>query len=102
MINKIIEVMDKAVVQDIAVYDMRDRTPFYDYAIIATASTSRQAKAAIKYLKDEAPELDLNVRGVSVSDESKWMLIDLDEVIVHVFVGDERSYYNLDGIYRNN
>ena len=31
-----------------------------------------------------------------------WFLIDLDDVVVHIFVGDERRRYNLDGMYGDN
>lgn len=99
MIEEILKSLDKAVVTDVKVYDMRNKTPFYDYSIIASATSSRQAMAAITYLKDDANLYGLKVRGYSSSDESTWHLIDLGEVVVHIFVGEDRIRYNLDGIY---
>ena len=36
MYNKVIEILNKAVVKDIRVYDMKDLTPFYDYTVIGS------------------------------------------------------------------
>ena len=51
MYNKVIEILNKAVVKKIKVYDMKNLTPFYDYSIICSVNTPRQGIAAINYLK---------------------------------------------------
>lgn len=102
MYNKVIEVLNKAVVKNIKVYDMKNLTPFFDYSIICSVNTSRQGAAAINYLKKEAELIGLSVRGFSSSNETTWFLIDLNDVVVHVFVGEERNRYNLDGMYGDN
>lgn len=101
MLNKIIESLEKAVVTDIRVYDMKERTPFYDYTIICSVNTSRQGAAAVDYLRDDALNLGLWVRGYSSNPESAWFLVDLNEFVIHIFVGEERERYNLDGMYSN-
>lgn len=42
------------------------------------------------------------MRSFSSSNETTWFLIDLNDVVVHLFVGDERYRYNLDGMYGDN
>ena len=102
MYNKVIEFLNKAVVKKIKVYDMKNLTPFYDYSIICSVNTPRQGIAAINYLKKEAENLGFEVRSFSSSNETTWFLIDLNDVVVHLFVGDERYRYNLDGMYGDN
>ena len=102
MYNKVIEILNKAVVKNIKVYDMKNLTPFFDYSIICSVNTSRQGAAAVNYLKKEADALGLTVRGFSSSNETTWFLIDLNDVVVHLFVGEERNRYNLDGMYGDN
>ena len=63
MVNKIIESLEKAVASDIRVYDMKEKTPFYDYTIICSVNTSRQGAACVDYLRDDAEKLGLWVRG---------------------------------------
>lgn len=99
IVDDVIKILDKAVCNDIRVYDMKARTPFYDYSIIASVNTSRQGMAAVGYLRSEADKIGLNVRGYSASDASGWFLVDLDLIMVHLFVGKERSFYDLDAMY---
>lgn len=102
MYNKVIEILNKAVVKNIKVYDMKNLTPFFDYSIICSVNTARQGIAAINYLKKEAETLNLKVRSFSSSNGTTWFLIDLNDVVVHLFVGEERYRYNLDGMYGEN
>lgn len=98
-VNAVVKMLEKAVVHDIIVYDMKNYTPFYDYAIVCSANSARQASAAINYVRKDIEEASLNVRGYHSSSESKWHLVDLGSIVVHVFVGEEREIYNLDGMY---
>lgn len=102
MYSKVIEILNKAVVKDIRVYDMKNLTPFYDYSIICSVNTARQGAAAINYLKKEAEDYGFEIRGFSSSNETTWFLIDLNDVVVHLFVNEERFRYNLDGMYGDN
>jgi ribosome-associated protein len=102
MYNKVIEILNKAVVKNIKVYDMKNLTPFYDYSIICSVNTARQGNAAVNYLKKEAEDIGLTVRSFSTGTDSSWCLIDLNDVVVQLFVGEERYRYNLDGMYGDN
>lgn len=101
MINEIIKILEKAIVTDIAVYDMRKKTPFYDYSIICSVNSNRQGAACVDYLKNDAVKAGMTVRGYNLGLESGWFLIDLNDVIVHIFVGNTRKHYNLDDMYAN-
>ena len=94
-----VDALNKAVVKDLKVYDTTKYTPFYDYSLVATASTSRQAYAAVDYVRDLAARNGLSVIGYTNSTDSDWYLVDLGEVVVHVFVGNARFSYNLDSMY---
>lgn len=100
--DQVITILNKAVVKNIKVYDMQSLTPFYDYTIIASVNSARQGVAAVNYLKKEASEQNLKVRSFSSSNETTWFLVDLDDIVVHLFVEGERERYNLDGMYGNN
>lgn len=95
----VIDSLNKAVVKDLRVYDTRNYTPFYDYSIVSSASTSRQAFAAVDYVRDSAEREGFNVISWTKEPDSEWYLIDLGEIVVHVFVGDTRFSYNLDSMY---
>ena len=98
-VNAVVKMLEKAVVHDIIVYDMQNITPFYDYCIICSANSSRQGGAAVNYVRKDAHEIELDVKGYHTGSDTRWHLVDLNSIVVHIFVGDEREKYNLDGMY---
>lgn len=94
-----VECINRAVLSDTVVYDVSPVTPFFDFSIVCTASSSRQGMSAVGYLRDEAEKHNILVKGYSMSNDSKWFFVDLNSVIVHIFVGSDRERYNLDGLY---
>ncbi len=101
MVEELLKILDKAVVTDVRVYDTTTYTPYYDTVIICSVNSNRQGSAAANYLKKEAPLLGYEVRSFNAGNEATWFLVDLNSVIVHIFVQDERRRYNLDGIYEH-
>lgn len=99
VLDVVVSAINRAVLTDITVYDVSPVTPFFDYSVVCTASTSRQGMSAVGYLRDEAEKNKILVKGYSMSNDSKWFFVDLNSVIVHIFVGSDRERYNLDGLY---
>ena len=92
--EQVVDCLDHNIVKDVVVYDARRTSPLYDYIIVASTMTARQMEACINYLKD-----DFEVRGFELADS--WTLIDLNDVIVHVFKEEERERYGIDRLYAN-
>lgn len=98
-VKQILESLNKAVVDDIKIYDMHEITPFFDYSIISSASSSRQAMAALDYVVNDQEKLGHMVKKTANSSDSTWFLLDLGDVVVHIFVGEDRERYSLDKMY---
>ena len=94
-VQEIIDIMEDKKAQDIKVYDMRVKSPFFDYSILCTGSSFRNIEAIATDIKKS---LD-NVRNVEGLDEANWVLIDAGDLIVSVFSKDARDYYRLDDFY---
>ncbi len=81
-------------------YDVRTLTPFVDHMIVVSTSNIRQNNAIAQNIKDRVREkgfhVDVRLEGQS---DSRWLLIDLDEIVVHLFVSEERDVYQLDRLY---
>ena len=92
--EQVIDCLDHNIVKDVVVYDARKTSPLYDYIIVASTMTARQMEACMNYLKD-----DFEIRGFELADS--WTLIDLNDVIIHVFKEEERERYGIDRLYAN-
>ncbi len=92
--QQVLDCLDHNIIKDVVVYDARNKSPLYDYIIVASTMTARQMEACMNYLKD-----DFEIRGFELADS--WTLIDLNDVIVHVFKEEERERYGIDRLYAN-
>ena len=93
-IKQVLKTLDHNLIKDVVIYDMHKNTPLFDYFIIATSLSQRQMQAAANYLKTEH-----EIRGLEEGDA--WTLIDLNDVIVHLFLEDEREKYALDKLLKD-
>lgn len=91
-INKMVDILENVKATNIKVYDYENKSPFFDYVIVATA-TDRQSNAAVGYMKKE--EL-ADVKNVEGRDNSGWVLIDAKDIIIHLFTEDARITYGFD------
>ena len=85
---------------DLVELKVRDVLGYTDYFIVATGNTERQVKAihdAIhRGLKDDHGILPRRVEGLT---ESRWVLMDYLDVVVHIFTPDAREYYRLEQLW---
>lgn len=85
---------------DIEVYDTTSVSPFMDSMIIASTDNVRQNNAVAQNIKDRLYEAgydgDFKVEGTK---ESRWLLVDLKDIVIHLFVRDERNLYQLERLY---
>ena len=94
-VASIVNIIEDKKGQDVKVYDMRGRSPFFDYSILCTGSSSRNIEAIASDIKKSLT----NIRNVEGLEECNWVLIDAGDIIVSVFSKDAREYYQLDAFY---
>lgn len=85
--------------EDIVVLNMQGISLLADYFVIAEGSSERQTQAIARELKDKAEEAGFNVRKIEGFDSGRWILVDMGDVVAHVFHKDERGYYNLERLW---
>ncbi len=98
-LNIVLKSLNKAVAYNIIIYDLKEITPFFDYSIVASVDSSRQGHAVVEYLRTDAIQNNILVKGYADNPNSRWFLVDLNNIIVHIFVKEERERFNLDGLY---
>ena len=84
---------------DISVMDVRKLTSMTNYMIVASANSSRQAKAVADNVREKLKEKGYAIRGTEGEKEGEWVLVDLDDIVVHIMVPTTRAYYNLEQLW---
>ena len=86
--------------RDIVVLDMREVTPEFDYFVLATGTSRRQLHAMSEEidhrLEDGLGEHRLGVEGYV---ESRWILLDYGNIVIHLFDDEARDYYSLEKLW---
>ena len=100
LLGLIKEALDKVKATDVKIYDLRGISPLADFTIVATVDVARQANACIEHIADEEKNQKLKIKNVEGRDTT-WILVDLYDVILHIFTPEERSNYDLDRLYLN-
>ena len=85
--------------EDVKILDLRELTSVTDFFVIVTADSERKARAVadhvIAELRDE-DERPLHVEGL---DSMHWILLDYMNVVVHIFMPEERGFYDLESLW---
>jgi ribosome-associated protein len=85
--------------EDIVVLDMKGVSMIADYFLICHGNSDKQVQAIARELKDKAEENGYTVKRLEGFDQARWVLVDLGDIVAHVFHKDERGYYNLERLW---
>jgi ribosome-associated protein len=85
--------------EDIMVLNMKGISLIADYFIICHGNSDKQVQAIAREIREKAEEQGYSIKRMEGFDEARWVLIDIGDVVVHVFHKEERSYYNLERLW---
>lgn len=98
--REIVKVLDRKKAVDIKAIEITEHSIVADYFVIASGTSNTHVKS----LADEI-EYEMTQKGVEPHHiEGKatgWILLDYGTVLVHVFTGESREYYNLERLWQD-
>lgn len=99
LLNIVCNTLDEKQAEDIVTIDMRSVNPYSDYYVVCTAKNVRHATSLCDFCKEEAEKNGYMVRLTEGDRESTWILLDLNEVVVHIFTSEARDFYRLERLW---
>ncbi len=102
MIDKLIQLGDllrEKKAHDVLLLDVSSYCGAFEGIVLASAHGRRHARALADYLLERIKQGNLEFLGMEGFKEGEWILLDLNDVIVHVFVQEARLFYNLEGFW---
>jgi ribosome-associated protein len=85
--------------EQILLLDIHEIATFTDYFIICNGSSDRMLNALADALAENAhQQFQMNVKREGNPDDG-WVLVDLGDVVVHLFSPDQRDYYQLENLW---
>lgn len=103
--NKV-EIIKKALedkkADDIVILNIGKVSTIADFFIIATGNNPNQMQALADNVEQKAAENKISNRGIEgYSEDASWILMDYDDVIVHIFSRESRQFFNLEKIWKD-
>ncbi|MBN4077232.1 ribosome silencing factor [Mariprofundus ferrooxydans] len=95
---QLVEALENIKAQDVLVIDVRGRCDFADRFILASGRSNRQLKAMAKSVSEVAHHYDMPAK-VEGLEAAEWLLVDLGDVIVHLFLPEARESFQLERLW---
>ena len=70
-----------------------------DYFLIASGNSIRQVQAITRHLKKRMEEENFKAFGLEGDQEGHWVLLDYNDVVIHIFYQPDRELYDLEGLW---
>ena len=95
----ILKTLDEKKANNIVTVDFKNENPMYGYFVVADAPSFRQVKALAEDVAYHLEQAGYSIKHMDLEKDSPWVLIDAHDVVVHIFMSEERSRYNLEKLY---
>lgn len=93
------EILKDKKAEDVVILDIRELSVIADYFVICHGNSSTQVQALTSEMRKELNKAGVEIKKIVGHEAARWVLIDLGDVVIHVFHKDEREYYNLERIW---
>jgi len=84
---------------EVKVLDVRGLTDIADFMVIASGTSDRHVRSVAQRVVDKTKEAGFRPHGVEGQQDGDWVLIDLNEMIVHVMLPRVREFYGLEKLW---
>ena len=95
------EALDEKMAEEITVIDISKVSTVADYFIIANGRNANQVQAIVDNVTEKLGRAGYDYRQIEGYQEARWVLLDYQDVVIHVFSSDDRRFYDLERIWRD-
>ena len=101
MVKTTVEALKEKKGYDIKVIDISDISILADYFIIANGNNTNQVQAMVDNVEEQMYKAGFNDPKVEGYNNASWILLDYNDIVIHVFDDESRSFYNLERLWKD-
>lgn len=98
-VTQIIEWIQAKKGEEILELDVKEKSSFTDYFIICNGNGEIHTRAIANHILDKAKENKIYLMGTEGMETGKWILIDLVDIVIHIFDAPVREFYQLEDLW---
>lgn len=95
----VVSALEETKARDIVVLDVRKLTTVTDYMVIASGTSNRHVRSLADTVAEKARNAGQRPTGIEGAEGGEWVLLDLQDVLVHVMLPRIREFYNLEKLW---
>ena len=85
--------------RDPLLIDVSKSCSFTDFFLILSGTSTRQTQALSSHLEETLNKQGIRLRRIEGVETGQWILMDYDEVVIHIFFESIRGFYDLEGLW---
>ncbi len=94
-------VADATKAEDLVVLDVRGLSSFTDYFVIMSGRSTRHVQGLAEAIEEELRSKRVSSKHSEGLRDGIWVLLDFNDVVVHIFYRDKRAFYDLEGLWHD-
>ncbi|MGB5208988.1 MAG: ribosome silencing factor [Gammaproteobacteria bacterium] len=97
--NTIVEALEDMKARDVVLIDVKPMTSITDLMVIASGTSDRHVRSVAENVIEKCKQQGQRPLGVEGLEGGEWVLVDLQDVLVHVMLPRVRDFYNLEKLW---
>ena len=99
LLASILSQLDDDKAENILTIPLQGKSAMADYMVVASGASSRQVTAMAEHLEFKLKQEKVNILGLEGLRQADWVLLDANDVIVHIFRPEVRDFYGLERMW---
>ncbi|GGD71823.1 ribosome silencing factor [Paenibacillus nasutitermitis] len=99
LLHLVVAAAEEKKAHDIVALNLQNISLVADFFVICHGNSDTQVQAIATEIRKQAESHGVRMRGIEGMDSGRWVLIDIGDVVVHVFHREEREYYNIERLW---
>lgn len=87
--------------EDLVILDVRNLSSFTDYFVIMSGRSTRHVQGLAQAVDEALGSKRIKSANTEGLDEGLWVLLDYNDVVVHIFYSETRGFYDLESLWRD-
>lgn len=97
----VVKTLEDKKAEDIHVIDITEVSTLADYFVIANGTNRSQIQALADHVQEMLGKEGLTLKQIEGYNNANWVLMDYQDIIIHIFDKENRLFYDLDRIWRD-